>query len=76
LQGEAIGLESRVLAIANFFDAHLLPQPDREGLTPDALRAALAAAAGKALDPTLVERALANFEALLSVRAKARALAK
>ena len=76
LQGEAIGLESRVLAIANFFDAHLLPQPEREALTPDALRAALVAAAGQALDPALVERALASFEALLSVRAKARALAK
>ena len=48
---------------------------DRQALTSEELRAALLAEAGRALDPDLVTRALANFEALLTARAQARALA-
>lgn len=74
LRGEAIGLESRLLAIANLVDAQLSAPPDRAPVTPEALRALLVEQSGRALDPSLVVLALANFETLLLVRAKARAL--
>ena len=75
LRAEAIGLEGRVLAIANLIDARLSSAADRPACTPEALRVALADQAGRALDPRLVALALANFEVLLLARAKARALA-
>lgn len=75
LRGEAIGVESRLLAIANLVDAQLCVAPERAPAAPEALRSALAAQSGQALDPTLVALALANFDGLLLVRAKARAMA-
>ncbi len=75
LRGEAIGLEGRILAIANVVDAQLAAPPDGAPGTPESLRAGLAAQAGQALDPALVALALANLDALLLVRAKARAMA-
>lgn len=75
LRGEAIGLESRMLAIANLVDAQLSATADRAPGTADSLRAALAAQSGGALDPSLVALAVANLEGLVLVRTKARALA-
>jgi response regulator RpfG family c-di-GMP phosphodiesterase len=75
LRGEAIGIEGRLLAVANLVDATLSPRPDRDARSPDELRAALSAQAGQALDPQLVALGLDHFDALLGARAKARALA-
>ncbi|GAB3739008.1 hypothetical protein GCM10028794_22330 [Silanimonas algicola] len=75
LQGEAIGLESRILAVANLIDARLAGATDRAPSTPEALRALLAERSARSLDPALVALALENFDILLLVRAKARALA-
>lgn len=75
LRGDAIGLESRMLAIANLIDAQLCVPSHAAPSAPEALRSALAAQAGQALDPALVALALANLDGLLLVRAKARAVA-
>lgn len=75
LRGDAIGLEGRLLAIANLVDALLAATPERAAGSTDALRVALAAEAGQALDPQLVQLAVAHLDLLLAARAKARAVA-
>lgn len=65
LTGEAIAIESRLLAIANAIDARLVPP---EGRTPDdaaALREHLQNEAGRAYDPVLAVLAIEHLPALL-----------
>jgi len=65
LAGEAIAIESRLLAIANAIDARLVPP---EGRTPDdaaALREHLQNEAGRAYDPVLAVLAIEHLPALL-----------
>jgi len=67
LAGEAIAIESRLLAIANAIDARLVPS---EGRTPDdaiALREHLQNEAGRAYDPVLAVLAIEHLPALLEV---------
>ncbi|MGL6289996.1 MAG: HD domain-containing phosphohydrolase [Silanimonas sp.] len=75
LRGDAIGLEGRLLAIANLVDALLSAAPDRAARSTDELRAALSTQAGHALDPRLAQLAVANLDLLVAARAKARAVA-
>jgi response regulator RpfG family c-di-GMP phosphodiesterase len=72
LRGEAIGIEGRLLAIANLVDAALSPAPERSAHGVARLRDDLAAGAGTALDPQLVALALAHLDALVAARSQAR----
>jgi response regulator RpfG family c-di-GMP phosphodiesterase len=83
LAGEAIDVESRLLAVANVLDLIASRQEVERSptdadarpaaaLDPAPLRTALLAAAGTALDPAFAQLAAANLDALLAVRAGAR----
>jgi HD-GYP domain-containing protein (c-di-GMP phosphodiesterase class II) len=71
LSGEAISVESRVLAVANVMDAFLSPQPGRASHGPQELRAYLADEHGRELDPDLVDLALLHLDELLATRSEA-----
>lgn len=75
LAGEAIALESRILAVANLMDALLSAAPGRGPQGIDAVRGTLMAESGGALDPALVRVALEHFDALLARREAAVAAA-
>ncbi len=55
LAGEEIPLEGRIVAVADVFDALTSDRPYRRGFTPDVARAYIAASAGAAFDPRVVE---------------------
>jgi cyclic di-GMP phosphodiesterase len=55
LAGEEIPLEGRIVAVADVFDALASDRPYRPGFTVEAARAQIAASAGTAFDPRVVE---------------------
>ena len=55
LAGEEIPLEGRIVAVADVFDALTSDRPYRVGFTPEEARAHIAASAGTAFDPRVVE---------------------
>ena len=71
LRGEQCALESRILAVANVIDAMLSPGPGRGPHDAGAVRAMLAAQAGRELDPDIAALALVHFDALVEARADA-----
>jgi HD-GYP domain-containing protein (c-di-GMP phosphodiesterase class II) len=73
LAGEAIALESRVLAVANLVDAALSPAPGRGPGDVEALRGLIEARSGGELDPRLAALALANLDLLVRAQARSRA---
>jgi HD-GYP domain-containing protein (c-di-GMP phosphodiesterase class II) len=62
LAGEAIPLESRVLAVADAADAMARSESRRVGLAPDAVRAELTRCRGTQFDPRVVDAFLALAE--------------
>jgi HD-GYP domain-containing protein (c-di-GMP phosphodiesterase class II) len=54
LLGEGIPLESRIIAVADTFDALTSERPYRPAMTPEETRAELERVAGTQLDPKLV----------------------
>jgi HD-GYP domain-containing protein (c-di-GMP phosphodiesterase class II)/DNA-binding response OmpR family regulator len=65
LRGEAIPVESRILAVADMYEALTSPRPQRPGLTPQAALEQIGAEAGRKLDPDLVRVFLAGSDILL-----------
>ncbi|MEX0682964.1 MAG: HD domain-containing phosphohydrolase [Dehalococcoidia bacterium] len=55
LKGEDIPLESRIISVADTFDALTCDRPYRPAMTPEGARAELLSVAGKQLDPELVQ---------------------
>ncbi len=55
LTGEAIPLGSRIIAVAETYEALIAPRPYREALTPAQARAELRRVAGSQLDPHVVD---------------------
>ncbi len=54
LTGEAIPLGSRIIAVAEAYEAMIASRPYRDALTPEQARAELRRAAGSQLDPAVV----------------------
>ena len=61
LSGKDIGLEARIVAVADVFDALTRSQPYKEAMPEDQALAELRAEAGKGLDPELVALFLDNY---------------
>ncbi len=59
LTGEAIPLGSRIIAVAETYEAMIASRPYRDALTPEQARAELRRSAGTQLDPQLVQVLLA-----------------
>jgi HD-GYP domain-containing protein (c-di-GMP phosphodiesterase class II) len=55
LQGHAIPVEARLLAVADAFDAMISPRPYRRALTPERALLELCSCAGTQFDPELTE---------------------
>ena len=72
LRGDAIGIEGRILAIANLVDAVLSPQAERETRSVADLRTRLGEQSGHELDPALVALAITHLDTLVAARSKAR----
>lgn len=72
LQGEAIAIESRLLAIANLIDAALSPAPGRSAGSIEALRQRLETRAGTEFDPRLAALASTHLDALARAQARSR----
>ena len=64
LKGEEIPLGARILSVVDYFDALMAERPYHKAMTFDAAFALLLQEAGKALDPTVVERFVALLPAL------------
>lgn len=60
LKGEKIPLQSRIIAIADAYDAMTSPRPYRESLSVEVARNEILINAGKQFDPTLAKLFLAN----------------
>lgn len=69
LAGAAIPLSGRIVAIADVFDALLSPRPYKEPWSPARVKAFLGQEAGKRFEPGLVALFLADFDAMLALRA-------
>lgn len=61
LSGKDIGLEARIVAVADVFDALTRSQPYKGAIPEDLALAELRAEAGKGLDPELVALFLDNY---------------
>ena len=72
LAGEAIALESRLLAVANVIDVCLSAQPGQPAMAADAVRALLEDESGRAFDPAIATLAREHFDALHATRDAAR----
>ncbi len=59
LQGEAIPLAARIIALADTVDAMTTSRPYRKGLSLDQVRAEIQREAGRQFDPAICERLLA-----------------
>jgi HD-GYP domain-containing protein (c-di-GMP phosphodiesterase class II) len=62
LEGEEIPWEAQIVAVADFCDTLLTPQPYREALDPDRVAALLRSQAGTSLNPILVRSLLAIWD--------------
>lgn len=67
LAGEAIALESRLLALANALDMQLAPVDGSPAADAAAIRVSIEAEAGRAYDPALAALALAHLPLLVDV---------
>jgi HD-GYP domain-containing protein (c-di-GMP phosphodiesterase class II) len=71
LSGDAIPLSSRIVAIADVFDALLSSRTYKNAWTPADVEAFLRREAGRHFDPRLVAVFLAHFSEMLAIRAAA-----
>lgn len=69
IAGTAIPLVARLVAIADVFDALLSRRSYKEPWQPDAVHDYLAMERGRQFDPLLLDHFLADFDAMLSLRA-------
>ncbi len=69
LAGEAIPLDSRILAVADAYDALISPRPYREAMSSTQAVAIIQAGAGSQWDPTVVQAFLAVMQATSSTDA-------
>src|SRR5262249_51828708 len=67
LDGEAIPLAARILAVADAFAAMIAPRAFRARLAPERAAAVLAGGAGSQWDPTLVEQFLACRDEMCAI---------
>ena len=63
LAADAIPLESRILAVADAYEAMIADRPYRAGMAPEDARAELERCAGTQFDPTVVEAFLGTLSA-------------
>ncbi|MBC7386593.1 MAG: HD-GYP domain-containing protein [Cryobacterium sp.] len=66
LRGEEIPFASRVISVADTFDAIVTDRPYRKALTPEQAREIIIELAGEQFDPTVVEGFRSAFESLAS----------
>jgi putative two-component system response regulator len=70
LQGKAIPLSARIVAIIDFIDALMMDRCYRKALSEDETLTMLKTARGGHFDPEIVDAAVANFPRLVALRAK------
>ena len=63
LSGDAISLESRILSVADSYEAMIADRPYRAGMAPDAAREELERCSGTQFDPTVVTAFLRALDA-------------
>lgn len=68
LQGEAIPLSGRIVAVLDYFDALTMPHSYRPARADDRALAMLAEQAGSAFDPAIVSTFLAHATELIALR--------
>ncbi|MEI7443566.1 MAG: HD domain-containing phosphohydrolase [Burkholderiales bacterium] len=68
LQGEAIPLEGRIVAVADVLDALISVRPYKRAWEPDSARAFIAKGSGKHFDPSCVDALERVWDDVLSIR--------
>jgi len=67
LKGEEIPLESRIIAVADTYDAMTSSRPYRDGMTPHRARDEILAYSGRQFDPNVVQVFCDSFEEIMAV---------